>query len=102
MCGIIFLLLYIYRILVQSIAKDKHKSTALALAKDLKMEDMDYIQMQNKLNEIEVLLEQSNPKKTLDITNKNPKLKFIDNIFLYSSLALGAIITICSFIWGIL
>ena len=66
------------------------------------MEDMDYIQMQNKLNEIEVLLEQSNPKKTLDITNKNPKLKFIDNIFLYSSLALGAIITICSFIWGIL
>ena len=66
------------------------------------MEDMDYIQMQNKLNEIEVLLEQSNPKKSLDLTNESPQLKFIDKIFLYSSLVLGGLITICSFIWGIL
>jgi membrane protease YdiL (CAAX protease family) len=101
-CGLVFLLLYVYRMLVQSIAKDKHKATALALAKDLKMEDMDYIQMQNKLNEIEVLLEQSNPKKSIDLTNESPQLKFIDKIFLYSSLVLGGLITICSFIWGIL
>lgn len=101
-CGLILLLLAVYRMLVQAIAKDKHKATAMALAKDLKMEDMDYIEMQNKLNEIEILLEQSSPNKTLDLSNENPPLKFVDKIFLYSSIILGALITICSFIWGVL
>ena len=101
-CGLIMLLLAVYRMLVQAIARDKHKATAMALAKDLKMDDMDYIEMQNKLNEIELLLEQTSPKKTLDLTNENPPLKFVDKIFLYSSIVLGTLITICSFIWGIL
>ena len=100
--GIIFLLLALYKVLVQEIAKDKHKQVALRLAKDLKMDDMDYVQMQNKLDEIGLVLEQTSPKSTLSLTNDKPPLKFIDKIFLYSSIVLGALITISSFIWGIL
>ncbi|MBQ8522870.1 MAG: CPBP family intramembrane metalloprotease [Clostridia bacterium] len=101
-CGLIMLLLALYKILIQTIARDKHKRTALQLAKDLKMEEMNYIEMQNKLDEIEVVLEQTSPKSTLNLTNSNPPLMFVDKIFLYSSIVLGALITICSFIWGIL
>jgi hypothetical protein len=101
-CGVIFLLLAVYRMLVQAIAKDKHKHVALRLAKDLKMDDMNYIEMQNKLDEIEMVLEQTSPKKSLSLTNENPPLKFVDKIFLYSSIILGAMITICTFIWGVL
>lgn len=99
--GIILLLLALYRILLQSIIKNRNKRMAINLAKDLKLDDMSYIEMQGKLDEIEVVLEQSQPKKSIQITNAGT-LKFVDKIFLYSSLVLGALITICSFIWGIL
>lgn len=101
-CGLIFLLLLLYRYLLYAIAKDNHKHIALKLAKDLKMEDMDYLQVQNKLNEIDLVLKQTSPNSTLGIKDTNLKLKFVDKIFLYSSIILGAIITISSFIWGML
>lgn len=100
--GVILLLLYVYRILIKAIIKDNHKRTALSLAKDLKMEEMNYVEMQNKLNEIEIVLEQTQPKESISITDTNPTLKFTDKVFLYSSIILGSLITICSFIWGIL
>lgn len=100
--GLIFLLLVLYRRLVHTIAKDNHKRVALKLAKDLKLDDMSYVDMQNKLDEIEIVLEQTSPKSTENIQNNSPPLKFADKIFLYSSIILGAMITICSFIWGIL
>lgn len=100
--GLIMLLLAIYRTLLHAVARDKHKHMALKLAKDLKMDDMSYLEMQAKLDEIGIVLEQTSPKAVMTISNTSPKLKFIDKIFLYSSLVLGALITICSFIWGIL
>ena len=96
------LLLYLYRLLIQYIIKDKSRKTALKLAKDLQLDDMSYIDMQNKLEEIGVVLQKTSPQNPLDINKCDDKLKFVDNIFLYSSLILGALITICSFIWGIL
>ena len=66
------------------------------------MEQMDYAQMENKLNELDMVLQQSSPQSVFQINNSNKTLKFVDNIFLYSSLILGGLITICSFIWGIL
>ncbi len=100
--GIIIILLSMYRALLQAIANDKHKRMALQLAKDLKMEDMSYTDMQAKLDEIGVVLDQSSPKNAFEIKNSANNLTFVDNIFLYSSIVLGALITICSFIWGIL
>lgn len=101
-CGLIFALLLLYKTLVKAIAKDKHKQTALKLAKDLKMDDMSYVEVQNKLAEIEQVLERTSPKESFSLKDTNRPLKFVDRIFLISSIVLGALITICSFIWGIL
>lgn len=101
-CGLIVLLLALYRTLLQSIALDKHRHIAKKLAKDLKLDEMNYSDMQIKLDEIESVLQQSSPKSSLAITNSGQPLTFVDKIFLYSSLVLGALITLCSFIWGIL
>ena len=100
--GLIFLLLMLYRVLVIAIARDKHKRMAMKLAKELKMEEMSYIEMQAKLDEVGVVLDKTNPQNALEIKNSGPTLKFVDNIFLYSSIVLGGLITLCTFIWGIL
>lgn len=102
LCGLIMLLLALYRMLLQAISKQNHKQMAINLAKDLKMDDMDYVEMQNKLNEIEVVLEQTAANQPQTIANTATALKFTDKIFLYSSIILGALITISSFIWGML
>lgn len=100
---IIFVLLWIYKYLVSQIAKNKQKQIATNLAKDLKLDQVDYSEVQQKLNEIETVLEQSSPKSCMNITNENTTaLNFVDKVFLYSSIVLGALITFCSFIWGIL
>ena len=74
---------------------------ATQLAKDLKMDNMSYEEMQSKLDEVGKVLE-SKTDKPFEINNSQPKLKFVDNIFLNSSLILGALITISSFIWGVM
>ena len=101
--GLIFVLLWLYSVLVKQIAKEKQKQVANNLAKDLKLDQADYDQVQQKLNEIEIVLEQSNPKSSMLISNKNTAaLNFVDKVFLYSSIVLGSLITFCSFIWGVL
>lgn len=100
-CLVIWGLLYLYKYLIKLIIRDKHKQMTLQLARDLNMQDMDYPSIQTKLNEIEVVLEKtsSNP---VDIINHETPITFTDKIFLYSSLVLGILVTISSFVWGIL
>ena len=83
------------------IIKDKSRQSALRLAKDLKFNDLSYLEVQDKLAEIDSILKQSSSSdfKSMD---EEERLSFVDKIFLYSSLILGVLITICSFIWGIL
>lgn len=99
--GLVLLLLVAYRKLVKAMSKDNQKHTAIKLAKDLKLDNLNYDEMQLKLAEIETILDHSSDKPD-SLANDNPPLKYIDKIFLYSSIILGALITICSFIWGIL
>ena len=101
--SIIFILLWVYKYLLTQIAKSKQKQIANTLAKDLKLDQADFNEVQQKLNEIETLLEQSSPKSSMTISNENSTaLNFVDKVFLYSSIVLGALITFCSFIWGVL
>lgn len=102
LCAIIALLIYLYRLLLVIIIKDKQKLTAQQLAKDLNMQDMSYNEINDKLNEVEQILQQSSTPSSLNIKDTNTKLKYADNVFLYSSIALGILVTVSSFIWGIL
>lgn len=100
--GLIILALFgLYKALLHAILRDKNKQMATQLAKDLKMDNMSYEEMQSKLDEVGKVLE-SKTDKPFEINNSQPKLKFVDNIFLNSSLILGALITISSFIWGVM
>ncbi len=101
-CGIITLLLYLYKLLVTQIIKEKHKQIAIKLAKDLKMDNMEYAEVQNKLGEIDTILQQSSDKKLSEFVSDEKTLTALDKLFLYSSLILGGLITLCSFIWGML
>ena len=101
-CCAIGLLLYLYRTLVMLIIKEKHKHVALKLAKDLKMDNMEYPEIQSKLSEIETILQQTSDKKLSQIISDEKALTLLDKIFLYSSIILGGLITVSSFIWGIL
>lgn len=100
--GIILLLLSIYRRLVIAISKDNHKQVAKKLAKDLKLDELDYLQMQAKIDEVGEILNQTSTQNPETFSNSSPTLKFIDKLFLYCSIILGGLITACSFIWGIL
>lgn len=101
--SVIFLLLWTYKYLLKQITKEKQKQIANSLAKDLKLDQADYNEVQQKLNEIESILQQTNPQSNTTISNENSIiLNFVDKVFLYSSIVLGSLITFCSFIWGIL
>ncbi len=100
--GVIMLLFSLYRNLLKAISRHKQKQVALQLAKDLKLDDLSYTEMQQKLSEVETVLKQTSSKPTKLIEDTEPALKFVDKIFLYSSIVLGSLITICSFVWGIL
>lgn len=100
-CLVLFVLFALYKLLLSAIIRDKNKQMAIKLAKDLKMEEMTYPEMQDKLNEVEKVLEATS-NQLVEIKNTKPQLKFVDNIFLYSSLVLGILITISSFIWGVM
>lgn len=100
--GIIFLLVYLYRLLLITIIHDKQKHSVQKLAEDLKLEDLSYNEMNSKIEEVSKVLEKSQSPSPFNIKDTNTKLKYADNVFLYSSIALGVLVTISTFIWGIL
>ena len=95
------LLFYLYRILVKKLAKERNKMKMQAIVKELKMNNITIEEAQAKINMVNSVLAQSNSFK-IDKNNQNSKLKFSEKMFIISSIILGALITISSFIWGIL
>lgn len=92
----ISLLIVLYKYLVKQMFKERVQREIQVIIKELKMEKLSIIQAQIKFNQINNLLKH----KTLE--NKNIKTSFTDKIFLISSIILGVLITISSFIWGII
>ena len=76
--GIIFLLLLAYRKLVRAISKDNHKRTAIKLAKDLNLDNLNYADMQSKLNEIETILQHTEPNDEKLISDNATPLRLVD------------------------
>ena len=100
--GIISLLIYLYRLLLITIIHDKQKHSVQKLAEDLNLQDMSYNEMNSKIEEVSKVLEKAKPSSPLNIKDTNAKLKYADNVFLYSSIVLGILVTVSTFIWGIL
>ena len=87
-------MLFIY--LLKHILKERVQCEVRNVVKDLKMEKLSLIQAQIRFNEINELM------KSPTIQKQKVKHSLFDNLFLISSFVLGALITISSFIWGVL
>ena len=93
----ILLLLLLYNYLLKLMMKENAKKDIQAIVTELKMERLSMVEAQQKLNEVNKLLH----VKTIQERTK-VKRSFVDNIFLISSVVLGTLITISSFIWGVI
>lgn len=90
-------LLFLYHHLTKIILKERAKSDIQNIMKELKMDKLTLIQAQLKLNEVNKIL-----KNKEQFSKQNTKHTLLSNIFLISSLTLGGLITISSFIWGVI
>ena len=93
----ILALIYLYKYLTKQLLKERTKNDVKKIVLALKMDKLSIIQAQIQFKEINNLL---NQKKIQEQEMK--KTTFLENLFLISSMTLGALITISSFIWGVI
>ncbi len=93
----VLLLFALYYYLTKQILKERAKTETQSIIKALKMEKLTLIEAQIKLNHVNLLLQEKHIKE-----NKKPKSSFFDKVLLISSIVLGTILTISSFIWGVI
>lgn len=92
----VFGLIVLYNYLTKLILKERTKRDIKAITKELKLNNLTLIQAQIKINQVNEIL------KTKSIAKNNNKCNYVDKIFLISSIVLGTLITISSFIWGVI
>ncbi len=92
-----FSMLLLFNYLTKQILKERAKKDIQAIVIALQMEKLSIIEAQAKINEVNSLLKQKSIQE-----QKKQKFTLNDNIFLIASFVLGALITISSFIWGVI
>ncbi len=95
----LLILLYIY--LVKLIIHDRLKRNMQKFLLELELENLPIEEAQAKINQANIVLKQS-ASMHLNTAENNKKLGFKENIFVISAFVLGGLITICTFIWGII
>lgn len=93
-------LFYAYKFLVKNLSKERTKMKMQAIIKELKMNNLTIEEAQAKINIVNSVLAQKHFNQIQNVHKS--KLKFSEKIFIISSIILGTLITISSFIWGIL
>lgn len=98
---IVILLVYLYIFLVKKLVFERTRIEMTKVLNDLKILNLPLEQAQDRINQINSVLSQSESIKGLVCKSGYP-VNFKSKTFLISSIVLGAIVTISSFIWGIL
>ncbi len=94
----VFALIHLYLILTRLMYHERAKSDMKKVIEYLKLNNLTLTQAQEKVDQINEIISAS---KSLRVPTGN-KFSFTDKIFLYSSIVLGSLITISSYIWGII
>jgi len=96
----IILILLLYHYLTSILIKERAKSDLKKLIESLKLNQTPLIEAQTKIIQANKILKD----KSFIFKNNQNNLKpnYVDNIFLISAILLGTLITISSFIWGII
>lgn len=96
----IMLILALYHYLTKILIKERAKKDIKKLIGNLKLNQVPLIEAQVTINQANKILKD---RKTIFHNNqKKIKPNFVDNIFLISAILLGTLITISSYIWGII
>ena len=102
-CTILVILLVIaYIYLTRWMIKERARRDVKKIIEYLELNSLPITEAQEKINQANLLLRQS---KMMNLKTNVPggtKFSFTDNIFVISSFILGGLITICSFIWGVI
>ncbi|MBQ9795791.1 MAG: CPBP family intramembrane metalloprotease [Clostridia bacterium] len=93
----VILLLWLYSYLTKVILKERAKNEMHNIVKALQMDKLSLIQAQIKINHVNQLLKEKTIKESI-----KPKSNLLDKVLLISSIVLGTILTISSFIWGVI
>ncbi len=95
----ICLLIWLYFYFVKRIAIERSRREVQKLVQYLELNEMSMSEAQVRVNEINSILKKNSQNRYI---NNQKKPSFTENIFLYSTFFLGGIITISSFIWGLI
>ena len=93
-------LIYLFKLVINKIYKIKLNLQAEKLTQEVKLETQN-LTSEEKVEKINNKLSELSIKKMQELKDSS-KANFVDKIFLYSSISLGAIATIFSFITGML
>ena len=96
----IIAMIFLYFYLTRLMAKERVRYEVLRIIDCLRLEKIPIEEAQQKINQTNEILEKTRIFNIKDRENK--KISFVSIIFLISSIALGSLITISSFIWGII
>lgn len=102
MSTMIFMILWTYFALTKYLARSRIKSDVHKAIKSINIESLPIEQAEEKIKKANQIIIYCNSRKFNFKLSHKTKFKFSDKIFLYSSIFLGAIITISTFIWGIM
>lgn len=94
----VILIWHFYKYCVKELAKERNKNEIQNILKHLKLNQLSIEQAQERINQANLIL------RYKAITSHQPKTKptFASSIFLISSIVLGTLITLSTFIWGII
>lgn len=95
----IMLLLYLYRLLCKQMYKERIKQKIISMIKYLELNNLPIEEAQEKINQVNELMQKMELKKQEE---KPKKFTLLEKSFFISSLILGGLITISSFIWGLI
>lgn len=99
--SVVVVMLMLYNLLCKSLFKERLVTAMQNVINDLKLSNLPIEEAQEKLNQINSILKKSEIADTVYTKNKQ-KPNFHACSFLILSFVLGGLITISSFIWGIL
>lgn len=98
----VLLIIYIYQILCKKLIYERAKSDIQRVINELNFSNIPMEEAQEKLNHINYIINHSSIKKGFINNATSEKHGFIENLFLICSIILGSLITILSFIWGVI
>lgn len=95
----VWLLILLYLFLIKIIIRDKAKSDLKIIVNNLQTNNLSFEEAQAEIDKANMIVKKSNK---FGLENDGKKLGFTDCIFTICAFVLGGLITICSFVWGII